>query len=67
VPRGKVPYRQWGLTFPWPLRLPLAWDAAFRSAALRLFRRTLFAWQHYRGRDQRVADDHPGAVTFMPS
>ena len=60
-----VPYRQWVLTFPWPLRLPLARDAAFLSAALGLFRRTLFAWQRRRGRDQGIADGHPGAITFL--
>jgi len=65
VPLPAVPYRQWVLTFPWPLRLPLARDAALLSAALGVFRRTLFAWLRRRGRTQGIADGHPGAITFV--
>ena len=50
-----VPYRQWVLTFPWALRFRLACDRALLSRMLRVFLRTLFAWQRRRGRALAVA------------
>lgn len=56
-------YRQWVLTFPWPLRFRLAVDRPLFTALLRTFLRTLFAWQRRRGRVQaragRVAPARP--------
>ena len=60
-----VPYRQVVLTFPWPLRLRLAMDRAFLSDMLRLFMRTLLAWQRRRGRSLGVRGGQTGAVTFI--
>jgi len=60
-----VPYRQFVLTFPWPLRLPLAIDHTLLSACLRTFLRTLFAFQRRRGRALGIPDGQTGAVTFI--
>ncbi len=60
-----IPYRQWVLTFPWPLRLPLALDRTLLSACLRTFLRTLFAFQRRRGRDLGIPDGQTGAVSFV--
>ena len=59
-----APYRQWVLTFPWPLRLALAMDKTLLSAMLRVHFRTLFAWQRRRGRALGICGE-TGAVTFI--
>ncbi|MFH1143761.1 MAG: transposase zinc-binding domain-containing protein, partial [Candidatus Eisenbacteria bacterium] len=46
----EAPYRQFVLTFPWPMRLPLAFDPDFLSKTMNAYLRTLFAWQRQRGR-----------------
>ena len=61
----EAPYRQWVLTFPWEVRFLLAMDRKFLSEMLRVFLRTLFAWQRLRGRRAGIADGQPGAVTFI--
>ncbi|MFH1529958.1 MAG: transposase [Pseudomonadota bacterium] len=61
----EAPYRQWVLTFPWELRFLLAMDRAFLTEMLRVFLRTLFAWQRLRGRQAGIRDGRPGAVTFI--
>ena len=53
------------LTFPWEVRFLLAMDRKFLSEMLRVFLRTLFAWQRLRGRRAGIADGQPGAVTFI--
>jgi len=45
-----APWRQFVLTFPWPLRLRLAMNRALLSDMLGLFLGTLMAWQRRRGR-----------------
>jgi hypothetical protein len=60
-----APYRQWVLTFPYPLRFHLAWDKTLLSEMLRGFLRTLFAWQRRRGRAAGIRDGQSGAVTFI--
>jgi hypothetical protein len=60
-----IPYRQYVLTFPWPLRLPLAFDHRFLSQALRRFLRALFAWQRLRGRRLGIRAGQTGAVSFV--
>ena len=61
----EAPYRQWVLTFPWELRFLLAMDRTFLTEMLRVFQRTLFAWQRLRGRRVDIRDGRPGAVTFV--
>jgi hypothetical protein len=60
-----VPYRQWVLTFPWQIRFLLAVDRVFLSQMLRVFLRTLFAWQRLRGRRMGLRDGQTGSVTFV--
>jgi hypothetical protein len=59
-----VPYRQWVLTLPWPLRFKLSVDGAFLSAMLGAFLRTVFAWQRLRGRRLGIRGE-AGSVTFI--
>ena len=40
----RVPLRQWVLTMPYPLRFPLAFEAALIGPVLRLFLDTVAAW-----------------------
>ena len=61
----KAPYRQWVLSFPYPLRLHLVRDNTFLSAMLRGFVRTLFCWQRRRGRALGIPDGQPAAVLFL--
>ncbi len=61
----EAPYRQWVLTFPFPLRFLLATDPAFLADILRAFTRTLFAWQRLRGRRLGIRDGETGSVTMI--
>jgi len=61
----EAPYRQWVLTFPWPLRFLLAVDKVFLSTMLRTFLRSIFAWQRLRGRRQGIEGGETSAVTFV--
>jgi hypothetical protein len=61
----KAPYRQWVLSFPWPMRFALAYDRVFLSKMLSAFLRAVFAWQRRRGRSLGIADGQTGAVTFV--
>ena len=63
----EAPYRQWVLTCPWKVRFLLAMDRKFLSEMLRVFLRTLFAWQRLRGRQAGILDGQPGAVTLTPA
>ena len=63
-----VPYRPWVLTFPWALCFRLACDRALLSRMLRVFLRTLFAWQRRRGGALGGAGTpcaQTGSVTFV--
>jgi len=61
----RAPYRQWVLSFPFPLRFHLARDNTFFSAMLRGFVRTVFAWQRRRGRALGVPEGQPAAVAML--
>ena len=63
----EAPYRQWVLTCPWKVRFLLAMDRKFLSEMLRVFLRTLFAWQRLRGRQASILDGQPGAVSSTPA
>jgi len=45
----EAPYRQFVLTFPWAMRLPLAFDPSFLSRTMNAYLKTLLAWQRRRG------------------
>jgi hypothetical protein len=59
-----VQYRQWVLTFPWPMRFKLGVDSAFLSEMLSAFLRTVFAWQRLRARRLGIRTGEAGSVTF---
>jgi hypothetical protein len=61
----QAPYRQFVLTFPWPLRFPLAFDATLLTRMMRAYLNTLFAWMRRRGRELGIRGGRTGAVTFI--
>jgi len=61
----EAPYRQWVLSFPYPLRFHLARNNTFFSAMLRGFLRTVFAWQRRRGRAAGIPVGQPAAVAML--
>ena len=61
----EAPYRQWVLTFPWPLRFRLAVDRALFGKLLGIFLRTVFAWQRRRGRALGIRHGQTGSVSFV--
>jgi hypothetical protein len=61
----EAPYRQFVLTFPWAMRLPLAFDPSFLSRTMNAYLKTLFAWQRLRGRLAGIRAGRTGAVTFI--
>ncbi len=61
----EAPYRQWVLSFPWPLRFRLAVDRRLFTALIGTFLRTVFAWHRRRGRALGIAGGESGAVTFV--
>ena len=61
----EAPYRQFVLTFPWPLRFPLAFDAALLGRMMRAYLQTLFSWMRARGRALGIQGGRTGAVTFI--
>lgn len=60
-----APYRQWTLTFPYALRLPLARDPKLLSLVLRDFTRVLFCWQRLQARRAGIKEPLVGSVTFL--
>ena len=60
-----VPYRQWVLTLPYPLRLPVAFDSRLQSAIVRIFWRTLRAYYVERANQAGVETAEFGAVTVI--
>ena len=57
-----VPIRQWVLSFPYPVRLALAYDARLCAAVRRIFVRTLFGWHAERAAQGGVAHGRSGAI-----
>ncbi len=62
-----VPYRQWVLTLPVPVRYLVAYDATLHAEVLRAFLRAVFRWLRHKAKDlfdlRSVTHAHPGAVT----
>jgi hypothetical protein len=61
----RVPYRQWVITFPRPIRFLLAKDKKLLGEVLGLFMRALFAWQRRAARKDGFVRILPGAITFV--
>jgi hypothetical protein len=61
----EAPYRQFVLTFPWPMRFPLAFDDSLLSRMIKTYLRALFTWQRRRGKSLGIRDGRTGAVTFI--
>ena len=60
-----APYRQWTLTFPYPLRLALVRRPKLLSQVLSDFLRTIFCWQRLHARRAGIKAPLVGAVTFV--
>jgi hypothetical protein len=60
-----VPYRQWVLSLPRPLRFLLAYRPQLVRPVLQMFLRAVFAWQRRKARRIGAVDGRPGAVTFI--
>jgi hypothetical protein len=60
-----VPYRQWVLSLPWELRLPVARDPALLNAVSRVFFEEVRAWLRAAVGAVAPADVEVAAVTFM--
>ena len=61
----RVPWRQWVLTLPRPVRLLMARYKKVLGAILNLFIRTLFCWQRRAARADGYSQVLPGAVAFV--
>ena len=65
----RVPYRQFVLSLPIPLRFLLAYDAEMCGVVLRLFLRVVFGWQRRAAKRElglrNMRDIHCGAVTAI--
>src|SRR5262249_28656751 len=60
-----VPYRQWVLSLPRPLRFLLAYRPQLVRPVLQMFLRAVFVWQRRKVRRAGVVGGRPGAVTFI--
>ena len=61
----KAPYRQWTLTFPYPLRLRLVRDPQRLSQVLSDVLRTVFTWQRLCARRAGITARLTGAITAV--
>jgi hypothetical protein len=61
----KARYRQWTITFPWPLRFLMARDHKVITEMLRIAMRILFAWQRRQARRAGYRDAKTAAVAFV--
>jgi hypothetical protein len=60
-----VPYRQWVLSLPWALRLPVARDPTLLNAVSRVFFEEVRAWLRAAVGAVPAADVEAAAVTFV--
>ncbi len=58
----EVPYRQFVITFPWAMRLALAFQPKFLTQVFRRFVRSLFCWYRLRARRLGIRGGTPGAI-----
>jgi hypothetical protein len=60
----KVPYRQWTLALPYPVRHVVGFSKELLAKVLRTYLRTLFAWQRLQARRAGIPKSQTGAVTL---
>ena len=60
-----VPWRQWVLTLPYPLRYRVAYDPRLQTLILRTYMQTLEGWQRRRGREFGLTNPRWGGVTVI--
>ena len=60
-----VPYRQWTMTFPRPIRYLMARDRDTITAICAIFVRALFAYQRREAKKAGYDKGLPGAITFV--
>jgi len=63
LPRSR--YRQWTVTFPWPIRYLMAKDYRLITAVMRIVMQVLFAWQRKMARRAGHRDVRTLAVAFI--
>ena len=61
----RVPYRQWTMTFPRPIRYLMARDRDTITAICAIFVRALFAYQRREAKKAGYDKVLPGAITFV--
>jgi hypothetical protein len=61
----EAPYRQWTLTFPFPVRYLMARDYTFITAVLGAAMRVLFSWQRRQAKRAGHAGARTAGVTFI--
>jgi len=61
----KAAYRQWTLSVPYELRLPMAANPSVLSDVLRRFIQEVFTYKRRRARAHGVLDPKPGAISFV--
>ena len=60
-----IPYRQFVISFPWPMRFALAFHPKFLTRVFRTFVRALFCWYRLRGRRLGIDGGNPAAVLLI--
>jgi hypothetical protein len=58
------PHRQWVLTFPYPIRLLLAYEPKLCASVRRIFVRVVLAWLRRRAEREGITDPRSGAIVF---
>lgn len=61
----EVPYRQLVITFPWAMRLALAFQPTFLTQVFRSFVRAVFCWYRLRARRLGIRGGTPGAILLI--
>lgn len=61
----EVPYRQLVISFPWAMRLALAFQPGFLTQVFRGFVRAVLAWYRLRGRRLGIREGTPGAILLI--
>lgn len=61
----EVPYRQLVISFPWAMRLALAFQPTFLTEVFRCFVRSVLSWFRLRARRRGIRDGTPGAILLI--
>jgi hypothetical protein len=60
-----APYRQWVFSFPWKIRLALAYDSELLSQVMAICVRKVFAYQRKKARRRAIEAPQTLAVCFI--